>query len=172
LSHIFSSKFQQNWHPDITQLYTLSPTFLEKKESTELVEISPGKPLYINSILEPEQKTQVIEMLRRQFDAFAWDYVDMKDIYLDTCTHHIYTNDQIKPVRQPQRRMNPTLKDIVKEELQKLLQSNLIYSISDSQWVSPLVIVPKKNGKWKICVDFRELNKATHKDYFPLPFLD
>jgi hypothetical protein len=43
--------------------------------------------------------------------------------------------------------MNPTLKDIVKEELQKILQANLIYPISDSQWVYPLVIVPKKNGK-------------------------
>jgi hypothetical protein len=68
--------------------------------------------------------------------------------------------------------MNPSLKDIVKEELQKLLQSNLIYPISYSQWVSPLVIVPKKNGKRRICVDFWELNKATHRDYFPLPFID
>ena len=68
--------------------------------------------------------------------------------------------------------MNPTLKDIVKEELQKLVRANLIYPISDSQWVSPLVIVPKKNGKWRICVDFPELNKATHRDYFPLPFVD
>jgi hypothetical protein len=172
LLHIFSSEFQQTWHPDITQLYTLSPASSDKEETTELVEISPGKPLYINSSLEPEQKTQVIEMLQRQFDVFAWDYADMKGIHPDTCTHHIYTNDQIRPVRQPQRRMNPTLKDIVKEELQKLLRANLIYPISDSQWVSPLVIVPKKNGKWRICVDFRELNKATHRDYFPLPFID
>jgi hypothetical protein len=99
LSHIFSSEFQQTWHPDITQLYTLSPASSEKEESTEIVEISPGKPLYINSSLEPEQKSQVIEMLQRQFDAFAWDYADMKGIHPDTCTHHIYTNDQIRPVR-------------------------------------------------------------------------
>jgi hypothetical protein len=68
--------------------------------------------------------------------------------------------------------MNPTLKDIVKEELQKLLNVNFIYPISDSQWVSPLVIVPKKNEKWRICVDYRELNKATQKDHFPFPFID
>jgi hypothetical protein len=68
--------------------------------------------------------------------------------------------------------MNPALKDIVKDELQKILQANLIYPISDSQWVSPLVIVAKKNGKWRICVDFRELNKSTHRDYFPLPFIN
>ena len=68
--------------------------------------------------------------------------------------------------------MNPALRDIIREELQKLLNVNFIYPISDSRWVSPLVVVPKKNGKWRICVDYRELNKATLKDYFPLPFID
>jgi len=60
----------------------------------------------------------------------------------------------------------------VKDELQKLLNVNFIYPIFDSQWVSPLVIVPKKNGKWCVCVDYRELNKATLKDHFPLHFTD
>ena len=68
--------------------------------------------------------------------------------------------------------MNPTLKDIVKEELQKLLDEGLIYPISYSEWVSPLVLITNKNGKWRICVDYRELNKATKKDHFPLPFID
>ncbi len=68
--------------------------------------------------------------------------------------------------------MNPNLRELVKEELKKLLNVNLIYPISDSQWVSPLVIVPKKNGKWRVCIDYRELNKATLKDHFPFPFID
>ena len=95
----------------------------------------------------------------------------MKGIHPNTCIHHIYMDPNIPPVRQPQRRMNPSLKDIVKEELQKLLTVGFIYPISDSKCVSPLVVVPKKvTGKWCICVDFRELNKATLKYYFPLPF--
>jgi len=49
---------------------------------------------------------------------------------------------------------------------------NFIYLIFDSKWVSPLVIVPKKNGKWHIHVDYRELYKATLKDFFALPFID
>lgn len=61
---------------------------------------------------------------------------------------------------------------MIKIELQKLLDVNFIYPISDSKWVSPLVVVPKNNGKWRICVDYRELNKATQKDHFPLPFID
>jgi len=67
--------------------------------------------------------------------------------------------------------MNPNLRGIVKEELQKLLNVNFIYSISNNQWVPPLVIVPKKNGKWMVFIDYRELNKATLKYHFPLPFI-
>jgi hypothetical protein len=68
--------------------------------------------------------------------------------------------------------MKPNLKEIVKEELQKLLNADFIYPISNSEWVSPLVIVPEKNGKWRVCVDYRALNKSTQKDHFPLPFID
>jgi len=69
-------------------------------------------------------------------------------------------------------KVNPHLKDIVKVELQKLLDVNFIYPIFDSKWASPLVVVPKKNGKWRICVDYRELNKEAQKNYFPLLFID
>ena len=68
--------------------------------------------------------------------------------------------------------MNPNLRDIVKEEIQKLLEAGFIYPISNSEWVSPLIIVPKKNGKWRVCVDYRELNEATQKYHFPLTFID
>ena len=53
-----------------------------------------------------------------------------------------------------------------------MLKVDSIYPNFDSQWVSPLVVVPNKNGKWRICVDYRELNKTTLKDHFPLPFID
>jgi hypothetical protein len=56
--------------------------------------------------------------------------------------------------------------------MQMLLNSNFIYPISNSKWVSPLVIVQKKNGKCRICVVFWEMNKETLRDYFPLPFID
>ena len=98
--------------------------------------------------------------------SFKWG---ITGIHLDTCIHHTYTNEEMRLVQQPQRRMNPTLKDIVKEELQKCLATDFIYPISNSNWVSSLVVLLKKNGKWWICVDYKELNKATLHDYFPLP---
>ena len=71
----------------------------------------------------------------------------MQGIHPYTCTHHIYIEENVKPIRQQHIRMNPMLKEIVKEELQKLLKVDFIYPISDSQWIYPLVVVPKKNGK-------------------------
>jgi hypothetical protein len=96
----------------------------------------------------------------------------MKGISPTMCKHHIYIKDDCHPIRQPQKQMNLAMKEIVKTELQKLLNVGFIYLISNSQWVSPLVVVLKKTGKWRIYVDHRELNKANQKDHFPLPFIN
>ncbi|XP_019153451.1 PREDICTED: uncharacterized protein LOC109149915 [Ipomoea nil] len=98
--------------------------------------------------------------------------------------------EDARPVREPQRRLNPTLKDVVFKEILKLLDAGIIYPISDSEWVSPVHVVPKKTGitvvrnqknelvpmrvqnGWRMCIDFRKLNLATRKDHFPLPFVD
>ncbi|XP_020202854.1 uncharacterized protein LOC109788523, partial [Cajanus cajan] len=99
-------------------------------------------------------------------------------------------NDGAKPGRQPQRRLNPVIWEVVKKEVTKLLQAGIIYPISDSQWVSPVQVVPNKTGltvvknerdeliptrvqnSWRVCIDYRRLNQATRKDHFPLPFID
>ena len=51
-----------------------------------------------------------------------------------------------KPIRQPQRRLNPHVQEVVRAEVLKLLQVGIIYLISDSPWVSPTQVVPKKLG--------------------------
>ena len=114
----------------------------------------------------------MLNVLREHKDVVSWEYTDMNGIHLDLCTHHIYIIYDAQLVRQSQRTMNHILRATVKWELQKLLSVDFIYPIFDSQWVSPLVIVPKKNGKWHICVDYRELNKATQKYHFSFPLID
>ncbi len=125
----------------------------------------------INPSLSTFEEEKLCNMLRENLEAFAWSYKEMKGVHPSVCSHHIYIKEGFKPVRKPQRRMNLALKDIVKEELQKMLDVGFIYPISNSEWVSPLVLVPKKNGKWRICVDYKEFKKATKKDNFPLPFI-
>ena len=106
------------------------------------------------------------------------------------CMHQILLEDGHKPLVEAQRRLNPTMKEVVRKEVLKWLDTGVIYPISDSAWVSPVQVVPKKGGTtviktennillpsrtvtgWRICIDYRKLNKATRKDHFPLPFLD
>lgn len=104
--------------------------------------------------------------------------------------HHIMLEEDCKTSREHQRRVNPILRDVVKKEVQKLLEAGMIYPISDTNWVSPIHVVPKKGGAiavsnekgksiakrtqtgWRMCIDYRKLNKVTCKDHFPLPFID
>jgi hypothetical protein len=85
---------------------------------------------------------------KKLFRHFAWEYTDMKGIHLDTCIHHIYIHKYATLFRHPQRRMDPSWREIVKAKLQKLLNVGFIYPILDSQWVFSLVIIAKKNWKW------------------------
>nr|GFB73772.1 hypothetical protein [Tanacetum cinerariifolium] len=106
------------------------------------------------------------------------------------CTHKILMEEDYKPAVQHQRRVNPKIHDVIKKEVEKLLDAGLIYPISDSPWVSPVHCVPKKGGftvveneeneliltrlvtGWRVFIDYRKLNEATRKDHFPLPFID
>eukprot|EP00253_Pinus_taeda_P023091 PITA_23091 len=158
---------------DIEYLSSRQMSLFSMEEfGSSAIEIFPGKTLNINKNLEKSQQEELTKILKKYFTAFAWEYTDMRGIDPKTCIHQIYIEENNRPIRKPQRRMNPNLREIVKEELQNLLNVNFIYPISDSRWVSPLVIVPKKNGKFRVCIDYRELNKATLKDHFPLPFID
>ena len=60
----------------------------------------------------------------------------------------------------------------LKEEVDKLLKADFIYPVETTEWVSPVVVTPKKDGRWRVCVDFKPLNVATKKDPYPLPFID
>eukprot|EP00253_Pinus_taeda_P017564 PITA_17564 len=94
--------------------------------NSKIVEIKPGKTLNINANFTSEQETNLIHVSRKYKEAFAWDYPDMKGIDPQLCTHHICIEKDARPIRQPQRRLNPHLKDVVKVELQKLLDVNFI----------------------------------------------
>lgn len=68
--------------------------------------------------------------------------------------------------------MNPNYAEKVKEEIQKQLDAGFIKPVNRYTWLSPIVVVPKKNGKLRVCIDFIRLNAATIKEPFPALFLE
>jgi len=96
------------------------------------------KPVILSSLLTAEEEEQVIEVLRINQEAIGWQFSDLKEISPAYCMHRIHMEADFKPVAQPQRRLNPVIKEVVKKEVQKLLEAGMIYPISDSTWVSPV----------------------------------
>nr|GFC43304.1 reverse transcriptase domain-containing protein [Tanacetum cinerariifolium] len=75
-----------------------------------------------------------------------WKLSDIQGINLEFYTHKILMEEDYKPAVQHQRQVNPKIHNVIKKEVEKLLDAGLIYQISDSPWVSPVHCVPKKGG--------------------------
>ncbi|GJS05776.1 reverse transcriptase domain-containing protein [Tanacetum coccineum] len=147
-------------------------------------------PVIIAKDLSVKEKAALIKVLKSHKRAIAWKLSDIKGINPEFYTHKILMEEDYKPAVQHQRRVNPKIHDVIKKEVEKLLDAGLIYPISDSPWVSPVHCVPKKGGftvvendeneliptrlvtGWRVCIDYQKLNEATRKDHFPLPFMD
>ncbi|GKB51682.1 reverse transcriptase domain-containing protein [Tanacetum coccineum] len=147
-------------------------------------------PVIIAKDLSMDEKAALIKVLKSRKQAIAWKLSDIKGINPEFYTHKILMEEDYKPVVQHQRRVNPKIHDVIKKEVEKLLDVGLIYPISDSPWVSPIHCILKKGGfivvandeneliptrlvtGWRVCIDYQKLNEATRKDHFPLPFMD
>ncbi|XP_062083485.1 uncharacterized protein LOC133789741 [Humulus lupulus] len=147
-------------------------------------------PVIIARDLNKVQEEKLMRVLQEYKTAIGWSIADIMGISPSMCMHRILLEEGSKQTREAQRRLNPPMMEVVKKEIPKLLSVGIIYPISDSQWVSPVQVVPKKSGitvvkndenelvpkrmqtGWRVCIDYRKLNAATRKDHFPLPFID
>ncbi|KAK9047176.1 hypothetical protein V6N11_053027 [Hibiscus sabdariffa] len=102
-------------------------------------------PVIISNKLSAKEE-ELIHVLRNYKEATGWTVADIKGLNPSTCIHKIKVFEDAKPSREGQRRLNPPMMEVVKKEIQKLLDANIIYPISDSDWVSPIHVVPKKTG--------------------------
>ncbi|GJW53471.1 reverse transcriptase domain-containing protein [Tanacetum coccineum] len=136
-------------------------------------------PVIIVKDLKDEEKAALIKVLKSHKRAIAWKLSDIKGVDLEFCTHKILMEEDYEPTVQSQRRVNPKIHDVIKKEVEKLLDAGLIYPISDSPWVSPVHCVPKKGGitvvknddndliptrlvtGWRIPIDPKDQEKTT-----------
>ena len=103
-----------------------------------------GKPVIIADGLTELEEHKLLETLKKYKEAIAWSIEYMKVISPSICMHKILMEENAKTTIEHQRRPNPIMKEVVKKEVLKWLNAGFIYTISDSPWVSPLQVVPKK----------------------------
>ena len=147
-------------------------------------------PVIVNRNLTSGELTLLLNKLRKYHKALGYSLDDVPGISPDLCMHRIHLEDESTSSVEHQRRLNPNLKEVVQKEIMKLLNEGIIYPISDSNWVSPVHVLPKKRGVavvkndkdeliptrtvtgHRMCIDYRKLNAATRKYHFPLPFIN
>ena len=118
----------------------------------------------MNANLNPQLTTDATSLFKEYRDVFVFSYEDLRGIPEHIATHRIELDTTISPCHQARYRMNPNYAKAVKEDLEKLLKAGFIEPVDQATWLSPIVVVPKKNDKLRICVDFRRLNATTKKD--------
>nr|GEZ03949.1 reverse transcriptase domain-containing protein [Tanacetum cinerariifolium] len=127
------------------------PPELELKELPShleyaFLEESNKFPIIISKDLKVVEKEALIKVLKSHKRAIAWKISDIKGIDPRFCTHKILLKEDYKLVVQSQRRVNPKIHDIIKMEVIKLLDAGMIYPISDSPWVSPSIVCPRREA--------------------------
>ena len=102
--------------------------------------------MIISSRLSDEEEHKLLQILKKNKESIALSIEELKGISPSICMHKILLEETARPTVEHQRRLNPVMKEVVKKEVLKLLNAGFIYAISDSPWVSPVHVVPKKGG--------------------------
>ena len=128
---------------------------------------APGMQVDVGH-LTAEQQQQVREVLRRFPSLFDGPKTQIGTI--PSVQHHIRTTTDV-PVCVRQYRLPQSAKAVIKAECETMLAQGVIEP-STSPWLSPVVLVRKKDGSVRFCVDYRSLNRLTIGDSYPLPRID
>ena len=118
------------------------------------------------------EKEQLVDLLRRNMDVFAWDAYEALGLDPKFICHYLNVNPLITPKRQPPWRTSKEHVEAVKNEVTKLKQAGAIKEVFYPQWLANTIVVKKKTGKWRMCMDFTDLNRAFPKDHFLMLWID
>jgi hypothetical protein len=118
--------------------------------------------IQLGPVLHPEERKQYEDLLHKYIHLFVFSYKDLREVTMEQ--HKIELLPNVKPIKAKQGRWNPRYTAMVKEELDKLLETGFIRPVETTEWVSLMVLALKKNDKLRVCVNYKVLNKVTKKD--------
>ena len=95
-------------------------------------------PVIISSSISKMEEEKLLKILKEHKEAIGWSLADIKGIRPSMCMHMILLEEDSKPTMDAQRSLNPLMKEVVRKEVLKWLDTGVIYPISDSSWVSPV----------------------------------
>jgi len=121
------------------------------------------RPTYISSKIGPKFKVQIVALLKKYKDRFAWDYNEMPGLRRNVVELKLQIRPEKKPVKQLPRRFAPQIMSKIKEEIERLLKTKFIRTARYVECLANIVPVIKRNGTLRVCIDFRDLNNATPK---------
>ena len=132
----------------------------------------PEKFFQIGAQMPLLEKKQLVNLLRRNVNVFAWNAYKAPGVDPNFICHPLNVNSFITPRRQPPWCPSKEHVEAIKNEITKLKQVGAIKEVFYPQWLANTVVVKKKIGKWLVFVNFTDLNKACPKDPFPMPRID
>src|SRR6185437_9589724 len=141
-------------------------------DDLEEVDIGPGdkpRPTFISKRLDSSLREPMMALLREYRDCFAWDYTEMPGLDRSIVEYRLPLKKGFRQFQQRARQMKAEILEEVKKEVQQMLDAGFIRPCRYAEWISSVVPVQKKDGRWRVCVDFRDLNRATPKDEYPMP---
>jgi hypothetical protein len=113
--HIASDISKQGEEPEVVlPEYELKP--LPAHLKYEFLNCNKIFPVIMNASLAQDQTLELVEVLMEYRDVIGYSIADIKGIDPELCNHRIYLEDGTKPSREHQRRLNPTLQEVVKKK--------------------------------------------------------
>ena len=188
-----SEEKSSSYEEKATEVNTTSEGLILKELPEHLkyafLESEKSKPVIRSADLTKHKEKKMLEILKKSKGTIAWSIEDLKGISPSICMHKILLEENAKTTIEHQRILNLVMKEVVRKEVLKWLNVGFIYAISNSRWISPVHVVPKKGGftmirneknelipvttvtGWRVFIDYKKLNITTRKDHYPLPFI-